>query len=72
MEWEVIATCDPGDEVICDFCNDSYTESEETGGSAIGTWAICPKCTKDLKEEPDQRAEKSETFRDFVYRLRKG
>lgn len=65
-----IITCDPGDEVICDICNDSYTESEELGGCSIGSWAICPKCSENIKEEPDLRARKDETFRDFVYRLR--
>lgn len=73
MEQDIpIIICDPGDEVVCDFCNDGYTESEEFGGSAIGTWAICPKCTKELTEEPDLRAYENETFRDFVYRLRRG
>ncbi len=70
MENIIIVDC--GNEVICDFCNDSYTESEEVGGSAVGSWAICPKCTKKLSQEPDQRAETDETFRDFVYRLRRG
>ena len=50
-----IIICDPGDEVICDFCNDSYTESEETGGCSVGSYAICPQCAKKLTEEPDQR-----------------
>ena len=69
-DWPVIAICDPGEIVLCDLCNDEYTESEEIGGSAIGSWAICPKCTKKLTEEPDLRAGADETFRDFVYRLR--
>ena len=70
MPYEVIKV-DCGDEVICDLCNESYTESEETGGCAVGTWAICPKCVGKLTEEPDQRAGENETFRDFVYRLRR-
>ena len=70
MPYEVIEV-DCGDEVICDLCNDSYTESEETGGCAVGTWAICQKCVGKLTEEPDQRAGENETFRDFVYRLRR-
>jgi len=70
MPYEVIEV-DCGDEVICDLCNESFTESEEIGGCAIGTWAICPKCAGKLKEEPDQRCGENETFRDFVYRLRK-
>jgi len=71
MTDENVIVVDCGDEVLCDFCNDSYTESEEVGGCAIGTWAICPKCEKKLTEEPDQRAGENETFRDFVYRLRR-
>ena len=66
-----IIICDPGDEVICDLCNDSYTESEETGGCSVGSYAICPQCAKKLTEEPDQRCRENETFRDFVYRLRR-
>jgi len=72
MKWDFVVKCDPGEEVLCDFCNESYTESQETGGSANGSWAICPKCTKNLIEEPDQKANDGETFRDFVYRLRRG
>lgn len=71
MTEENVIVDDCGDEVICDFCNDDYTDSEEIGGCAIGTWAICPKCEKKLTEECDQSAGENETFRDFVYRLRR-
>jgi ssDNA-binding Zn-finger/Zn-ribbon topoisomerase 1 len=70
MPHHNIIVVDCGPYVVCDFCNKEFTESEEVGGSAIGSWAICPECTKKLSEEPDQRAAEGETFRDFVYRLR--
>jgi hypothetical protein len=68
-EEVIIVNC--GNDVICDFCNEDYTQSEETGGCQVGSYAICPKCAKKLEAVPDQRAAKNETFRDFVYRLRR-
>jgi hypothetical protein len=70
MPHEIIFV-DCGDDVLCDFCNGDYTKSEETGGCQVGSYAICPKCAKKLEAVPDQRAAKNETFRDFVYRLRR-
>ena len=66
---EIVVDC--GDDVICDFCNDDYTESEKTGGCAIGSYSICPKCSKKLEAVPDRKAALNETFRDFVYRMRR-
>lgn len=65
-----IIKVDVGDDVICDFCNDDYTESDEVGGVLVGSYAICPKCAGRLKEEPDDKAKIGETFCEFVRRIR--
>lgn len=46
-----IIKVDPGNIVLCDSCNEDYTESEESGGILFRSYAYCPKCAK--------RAEKS-------------
>lgn len=38
---------DIGETVICDICNTDHTESDECGGLIIGSYAYCPKCTKE-------------------------
>lgn len=57
------------DEVLCDLCNEDYTESDVTGGILVGSYAICPKCVRN-EMIPDLKAGESETFRDFVMRIR--
>lgn len=37
---------EPGEEVICDWCNANMTASVETGGMLFGTKGCCPKCTE--------------------------
>lgn len=36
---------DPGRRVVCDYCGEDYTESEEHGGLLFQSKAVCPKCT---------------------------
>ena len=64
-----------GDTVVCDYCNDDYTDSDEKGGVLIGSYAVCPKCAEKHKEHhqnPDDRAREDETFKEFVMRVRAG
>ncbi len=64
-----------GDEVVCDFCNDDYTESEEKGGFLIGSYAVCPNCAKKYEKDypvVDDRCGEDETFKQFVMRIRNG
>jgi hypothetical protein len=72
MTREVI---DCGDSVICDFCNDDYTESEESGGFITGGYAVCPKCApesmKNIKKYNEEHTVKrmcgvEESFSDMV------
>lgn len=65
--WQV----DIGDTVICDFCNDDYTESDKKGGVIVGSYAICPKCEKPhMLKDADYVCRHDETFKDFVVRTR--
>lgn len=76
---KLIEDIDLGNTVLCDYCNEDYTESKECGGIIFGSHAICPKCAdralitiKECGEEeyikalcgPDQ------SFGDFVRKYR--
>lgn len=60
------------DEVICDFCNGNYSDSDEQGGILIGSYAICPECaTPALQIRADKVSREEESFKDFVLRIRR-
>lgn len=60
-----------GDTVVCDFCNDEYTESDRKGGLIVGGYAICPECVRpDMIKDADYVCRDDETFKDFVLRTR--
>ena len=65
---------DIGNTVVCDFCNDDYTDSTSQGGCLIGSYAVCPKCTKDIKDlgDIDQFCPPDTEFRKWVLDLRAG
>jgi hypothetical protein len=66
---------DIGDTVLCDFCNDDYTDSEEEGGILVGSYAVCPQCAPtidDTGDEPIIRCPAGMRFRAWVLRLRGG
>jgi hypothetical protein len=42
--WDFVIEVDPGNEVICDYCNGDFTDSTETGGMIVSSWAVCPRC----------------------------
>jgi len=59
------------DEVICDFCNGSYSDSDEQGGILIGSYAVCPECASPaLQIRADEVSREGESFKDFVLRIR--
>ena len=75
-----VINIDPGDVVLCDLCNEDYTNSDEKGGFLFSGKAVCPKCApkfmKSVKLYNEERfivseARSNETFRDFVYRIRR-
>jgi hypothetical protein len=73
---------DVGETVLCDYCNTDYTNDDETtGGILFSGHAVCPLCLnetmKNIKKYREERfiqlvAKEDETFRNFVYRIRKG
>ena len=59
------------DEVICDFCNGNYSDSDEQGGILIGSYAVCPECASPaLQIRADEVSREGESFKDFVLRIR--
>lgn len=75
----MVINVDPGETVLCDLCNEDYTNSDEKGGFLFLSKAVCPKCAPDFlisikayREEDYIRnfAHDDESFRDFVYRIR--
>lgn len=77
MGWEIV-TIEPGNVVLCDSCNEEYTNSNETGGVLFNRSAYCPKCAPDIiagaKKYNEEKyltyPQENESFRDFVYRIR--
>ena len=51
----------PSDEIICDICNRLIEDEKEEGGSFIGTYSVCPRCTERiLKTASDKEKEEIE------------
>jgi hydrogenase maturation factor HypF (carbamoyltransferase family) len=70
-----------GDIVLCDFCNDDYTVSDDTGGLIFGSKAVCPNCTPKLSADAKRyneehfikaRCKPDQSFADFVREFRSG
>lgn len=70
---KTINIIDIGDTVVCDYCNDDYTNSDESGGILLHNEAVCPMCAT---VERYQRAEAicppDMSFKDWVLKLRGG
>ena len=65
--WEI----DIADTVVCDYCNDDYTESEMAGGLIIDGYAVCPRCEKlEMVKEATSVCRPGESFKQFVLRSR--
>lgn len=47
-----IIEIDAGEMVICDVCNDDYTESDAMGGCIYNNYAYCPKCASKINDGP--------------------
>lgn len=78
---EVIDIIDIGDTVLCDGCNDDYTDSDESGGILFNSSAYCPKCAPDIISSAKKYGEdkyikdecgNNESFKEFVMRVRNG
>lgn len=72
---------DVGDTVICDWCGEDYTDSNEKGGVCFGSKACCPKCEPRVRELAKKHNEEQYlgescppdmTFKAWVLQLRGG
>ena len=66
---------DIGETVLCDLCNDDYTNSDAQGGMLLGSYAICPRCAPQIEDTGDEsliQCPADMRFRDWVLRLRGG
>ncbi len=70
---------DIGNTVLCDLCNEDYTDSQEKGGFIFMTKGVCPKCSrkfletvKKCKEEVyiSEYCPKDTSFADFIRNYR--
>ncbi len=39
---------EPGNIVLCDLCNEDWTNSEVSGGFLFQSKAVCPDCSKEF------------------------
>ena len=72
---------DIGNSVVCDWCNEDYTNSNAKGGILFSSYAICPKCEKEAIEGAKKhneenmilaRCKEGQTFAEFVMEIRGG
>jgi hypothetical protein len=79
MKMTVIHQQPAGDMVVCDSCNENWTDRPESGGFLFHSKAVCPACAPEyeasvqrLKEERflGQRCPPDLSFADWVRRLR--
>jgi hypothetical protein len=64
---------DIGEAVVCDICNADYSESDESGGILLGSYAICPACEPKLNaSDIDAECPAGVSFKDWVLSLRNG
>lgn len=67
-----------GDHVVCDLCNEDYTESPELGGVLFNRTACCPECAEQIIKSAHAYNEEKyltypnegETFYNFILRIR--
>lgn len=70
-----IKSYDLGNSVVCDICNENYTDSDECGGITFGSYAVCPKCTPRIEKRAKEsnevhriefRCPPDKSFKDWV------
>jgi hypothetical protein len=49
-KFEVIHI-DPGNNVVCDWCDKDWTDNPESGGFLFQSKATCPDCADDMMEK---------------------
>jgi hypothetical protein len=72
---------DIGNSVVCEFCGQDYTNSDEKGGFIFESKGVCPRCAPSFMSKVIGYNEQSfirgsalpgEQFRDFILRSRGG
>ena len=67
-----------GNMVICDYCNEDYTYSDEEGGILFGSKAVCPRCAPNTLRNAEKfgeldlvkaRCPKGMSFKNFVIKI---
>lgn len=65
--------------ILCDICNEDFSNNDEKGGILFQSKAVCPHCTFQIEESLfrygeerfiRKRAKKNQSFRDFVIEIR--
>ena len=51
MKFDEVITIDPGHHVVCDICNEDFTDSDVSGGFLFGSNAVCPNCADAFLED---------------------
>jgi len=68
-----------GNIVVCDFCNDDYTDSDKSGGFVFSSYGTCPKCAERMEAEISKcgesryivaRCKEGQSFADFIREYR--
>lgn len=73
-----IIDINPGNEVVCDLCNEYYTNSDRKGGVLFNRTACCPDCASEMIKGAMKHHEErfltypnpDETFYQFILRIR--
>ncbi len=66
---------DIGEEVLCDYCNTAIEDDSIEGGCFVGSYAVCPACTRDkgLKSSDEEPVDFIQgSFRRAVLKKRDG
>jgi len=72
---------DIGDTVLCDFCNEDFTNSDALGGLLFQSKGVCPTCEPEFMANVKKHGEERfirdkplefESFRAFILRIRGG
>lgn len=51
MKFDFVINIDPGRHVVCDLCNEDWTDSPVSGGFIFGSYGVCPKCAPKFEKD---------------------
>jgi len=50
-DMKLQSVTDVGNSVVCDWCGDDFTKSNEIGGFLFGSKAVCPHCCEKVEKQ---------------------